>query len=148
MCGIAGSIGKLSRSQADEAVRSMVTALDHRGPDDNGYHSWTFDDDVVAFGNTRLSILDLTTAGHQPMTEYSGRYWTVFNGEIYNFQELRKLLDPEGSIFRTSTDTEVILHAYHRWGEAAFRIFRGMFAFALLDRRQRKVHLVRDPLRS
>jgi asparagine synthase (glutamine-hydrolysing) len=146
MCGIAGAIGGFSPGIADQIVRSMAAALTHRGPDDSGSCCWVLDPHVVALGNTRLSILDLSAAGHQPMAEQSGRYSTVFNGEIYNFKELRKLLDPENCRFRTSSDTEVILHAYHRWSEKAFQAFRGMFAFALLDRTARKVYLVRDPL--
>jgi asparagine synthase (glutamine-hydrolysing) len=146
MCGIAGAIGNFGKPEAEGIVRAMVTALGHRGPDDSGNRSWNYGTNVVNFGHTRLSILDLSSAGHQPMTEQSLRYWTVFNGEIYNFQELRSVLDPENSLFRTGCDTEVILHAYQRWSEESFRAFRGMFAFALLDDQARKIHLVRDPL--
>lgn len=146
MCGIAGAIGKFAKPQADKIVQSMTTAMNHRGPDDSGSRSWTLGENIVALGSTRLSILDLSVAGHQPMTEQSGRYWTVFNGEIYNFLELRRLLDPENCLFRTSTDTEVILHSYHRWSEQAFQAFRGMFAFALFDKQTRTVRLVRDSL--
>lgn len=147
MCGIAGAIGNFSSpTKADNIVQSMTTALAHRGPDDTGMRSWILGPRIVALGYTRLSILDLSTAGRQPMTEHSGRYWTVFNGEIYNFQELRKLLDPENRVFRTGSDTEVILHAYRRWSVESFQTFRGMFAFALFDKHARKIHLVRDPL--
>ncbi|MGD1094130.1 MAG: asparagine synthase (glutamine-hydrolyzing), partial [Bryobacteraceae bacterium] len=145
MCGITGAIGNFGESGAQHIVESMVSALGHRGPDDSGINSWSFDRNMVVFGQTRLAIIDVSPAGHQPMTEGSGRYWTVFNGEIYNFKELRKLLDPDKSLFHTSTDTEAILHSYHRWSEQAFRIFRGMFAFALLDKHSRVIHLVRDP---
>jgi len=128
-------------------VQRMVSALEHRGPDDQGVCSLALDPHhVVSLGHTRLSILDLSTAGHQPMTEPSGRYWLTFNGEIYNFREIRKLLDPTDQIFRTSTDSEAIILAFHRWSLKAFRVFRGMFAFALLDRNTRLLHLVRDPL--
>jgi asparagine synthase (glutamine-hydrolysing) len=146
MCGIAGVIGQFSGLEAQGMVQSMVSALAHRGPDDRGINSWTAGRNVVCFGHTRLSILDLSAAGHQPMTEPSGRYWTVFNGEIYNLPELHQLLDPERRLFRTSSDTEAILHAYDRWSLGAFQRFRGMFAFALLDTHARQVHLVRDPL--
>jgi asparagine synthase (glutamine-hydrolysing) len=144
MCGIAGAIGRFG-SEGGAVVQSMVSALAHRGPDDSGTHTWTVGSNVVALGHTRLSILDLSSAGHQPMFVHSGRYWIVFNGEIYNFQELRKLLDPQDVLFHSASDTEAILHAYHRWSNEAFRTFRGMFAFALVDRDQHKVHLVRDP---
>ena len=146
MCGIAGVIGKMARTDGESAVAGMVSALYHRGPDDNGSQSWMFGENLVALGNTRLSILDLSAAGHQPMAESTGRYWIVFNGEIYNFQELRRLLDPNDRLFRTGSDTETILHAYKRWGCDAFRLLRGMFALALLDTQARVLHLVRDPL--
>jgi asparagine synthase (glutamine-hydrolysing) len=146
MCGIAGTIGDVSPELGCASVQSMVSALAHRGPDDRGQETWISGPHTVTLGNTRLSILDLSAAGHQPMADDSGRYVTVFNGEIYNFQELRTLLDPRGELFRTCSDTEVIFHAYHRWGLNAFRAFRGMFAFALLDRVERVLHLVRDPL--
>lgn len=146
MCGIAGAIGDFGERTANDIVQSMTSALAHRGPDDRGFHSWTNGVNVVSLGHTRLSILDLSAAGQQPMTEQSGRYWTVFNGEIYNYLELRKLLDPDGRLFRTSTDTEVILHGYDRWSEESFRLFRGMFAFALFDKQRQTVHLARDPL--
>ncbi len=136
MCGIAGVIGRISRNEGETIVQSMLSALDHRGPDDSGFHSWTFGTNVVVFGNTRLSILDLSAAGHQPMTERSGCCSIAF--------KLQKLLDPE--LFQTSTDTEVILHAYRRWPQKSFGMLRGMFAFALLDKNAGKVHLVRDPL--
>src|SRR5260370_24318751 len=112
MCGIAGVIGRISRNEGETIVQSMLSALDHRGPDDSGFHSWTFGTNVVVFGNTRLSILDLSAAGHQPMTERSGCCSIAFNGEIYNFRELQQLFDPE--LFQTSTDTELLLHAYRR----------------------------------
>jgi asparagine synthase (glutamine-hydrolysing) len=146
VCGIAGLIGNDPHSTGSEIVRSMMSAMDHRGPDDRGLESWEFGSNKVVLGHTRLSIIDLSAAGHQPMTERSGRYSTVFNGEIYNFKELRKLLDPGHQLFQTGTDTEAILHAYHRWAEGGFRALRGMFAFALLDNEARLVHLVRDPL--
>src|SRR3979411_741785 len=145
MCGIAGFIGKKT-GEVDDIVSSMLIALDHRGPDDHGYRTWNVEPNAVTLGNTRLSILDLSPAGHQPMTEESGRYWIVFNGEIYNFKELRKLLDPDGTLFRSGTDTEAILYAYRRWGVEAFNTFRGMYAFALFDTVERIVHLGRDPL--
>src|SRR4051812_9358211 len=121
MCGIAGAIGRFSTMEGQDLVRSMTSSLSHRGPDAQGTKGWSFGDNSVIFGHTRLSIIDLSDAGRQPMTERSGRYWTAYNGEIYNYRELRKLLDPQQELFQTGTDTEVILHAYHRWGKLGFR---------------------------
>jgi asparagine synthase (glutamine-hydrolysing) len=146
MCGIAGVIGDFPKPEAERALQAMLAAQGHRGPDDSGFASWNFGPNAVALGNTRLSVLDLSPAGHQPMTERSERYWTVFNGEIYNFAGLRRLLDPDRTVFRTLTDTEVILNGYSQWAQDAFRRFHGMFAFALLDTKARLLHLVRDPL--
>src|SRR5262245_13478519 len=120
MCGIAGAIGNLNPERAEVIVRSMTGALQHRGPDDRGAQSWNLGNQTVAFGHTRLSILDLSSAGRQPMTDPSGSLWTIFNGEIYNFRELRKLTDASNLLFRTGTDTVVLFHAYHRWAQASF----------------------------
>jgi asparagine synthase (glutamine-hydrolysing) len=146
VCGIAGAVGRFSKPEADEIVQSMVSSLRHRGPDDQGVCTLASGPHTISLGNARLSILDLSSAGHQPMTEQSGRYWIVFNGEIYNFQELRKMLDAGNRIFRTSTDTEAILHAFHRWSLKSFGMFRGMFALALFDTETRVLYLARDPL--
>ena len=146
MCGIAGVIGNFAPEDTQFALHSMVRSLNHRGPDDAGCFQWSCGENIVAFGHTRLSILDLTSAGHQPMSDRSGNYTITFNGEIYNFRELRNILATPSLTFQTGTDTEVILHAYHRWQLDAFKAMRGMFAFALLDRRNRKVLLVRDTL--
>jgi asparagine synthase (glutamine-hydrolysing) len=146
MCGIAGIIGNLAPAEASRALDAMVTSLVHRGPDDRGSMCCTVGQSTVALGHTRLSIIDLSADGHQPMADEPDRHTTVFNGEIFNFRELRKMLDPGGRLFRTCSDTEVILHSYARWSEDSFRAFRGMFAFALLDREHQQVHLVRDPL--
>jgi len=146
MCGIAGAVGRFSKAEAHQTVQSMVSALEHRGPDDQGVVTFESNAHLVSLGNTRLSILDQSAAGHQPMTEQSGRYWVVFNGEIYNFKELRKMIDAGGRIFRTSSDTEVLLQAFHRWSVKSFGILRGMFAFALFDKETQLLRLVRDPL--
>src|ERR1700692_1834252 len=98
MCGIAGIVGEISKPEAEVATQGMVTALKHRGPDDQGVLGFAGTANTVALGNTRLSILDPSMAGHQPMTDKSGRYSIVFNGEIYNYPELRKLLDPGDQI--------------------------------------------------
>lgn len=101
---------------------------------------------LVAFGHTRLSIIDLSPAGRQPMMHGDGRFWITLNGEIYNYQELRRQLENEGAVFATHTDTEVILAAWARWGIDAVHRFRGMFAFGLWDRQERRLVLVRDRL--
>lgn len=137
MCGIAGMAGR-----ADDAlVRRMTDALTHRGPDDSGYYVG----DAAALGHRRLSIIDIA-GGAQPMARDNGALQLVYNGEIYNFQSLRKELEAEGVIFDTRSDTEVLLHACATWGVDALPRLRGMFAFALWDARERSLLLARDPL--
>src|SRR6266853_486023 len=145
MCGIAGFVESSSvRSPFDpESARTlahrMCAALRHRGPDDAGM----LVEPGVALGMRRLSIIDVAT-GHQPIHNEDGRISVVFNGEIYNFRELRQNLEKSGHRFYTATDTEVIVHAYEEWGAAAFPRLRGMFALALLDRDARTVVIARD----
>jgi len=133
----------MERSEA--AVRSMVQTLHHRGPDDCGV--WADRSAGVAFGHARLSILDLSPLGHQPMTSFCGRYVISFNGEIYNYKELRKEIEAEGVPFRGRSDTEVMLACISLWGvEKATRRFNGMFAFAVWDQEERVLSLARDRL--
>jgi asparagine synthase (glutamine-hydrolysing) len=146
MCGIAGVAGTGTEPESNRLVGEMVRAMQHRGPDGDGLLSWTFGPSTVCLGHSRLSIIDLSLAGRQPMTERSERYWITFNGEIYNYRELRRILDIEEGGFASASDTEVILRAYARWGEDAFSLLRGMFAFALLDVQAQRITLVRDPL--
>ncbi|MDA0321734.1 MAG: asparagine synthase (glutamine-hydrolyzing) [Verrucomicrobia bacterium] len=135
MCGISGF------NWTDEAlVRSMNDAQRHRGPDDDG----VFTDVHVSLGHRRLSILDLSSAGHQPMAYDNDTLWIVHNGEIYNFQELRTELDQLGHRFRSGTDTEVILAAYHAWGADCVRRFSGMWAFCIYDPARRSLFCSRD----
>ncbi len=145
MCGIAGCFqpGGLRADQARGAVVAMADTLHHRGPDDGGV--WLDAEAGIALSYRRLAIIDLTPTGHQPMESASGRFVVVFNGEIYNFHELRQQLIARGVQFRGRSDTEVLLAAVETWGlhDALLR-FNGMFAFALWDRAQRTLHLARD----
>ena len=147
MCGIAGLFSLRSAAEADPAVTAlaMVDTLAHRGPD--GRDSWGDREAGVGLGHRRLSIVDLTDTGTQPMHSADGRYVITFNGEIYNFRELRAELEQRGHRFRGTSDTEVMLEAYTAWGpEQAVQKFAGMFAFALFDRQTRTLRLVRDRL--
>jgi asparagine synthase (glutamine-hydrolysing) len=138
MCGIAGYI--LRDAPADlTTVRAMCDQIRHRGPDDEGYHV----QDGCAIGMRRLSIIDLST-GHQPMANEDETTWVVFNGEIYNYQELRGNLSAQGHRFRTESDTEAVVHLYQQEGEAGLAKLRGMFAFAIWDSRRRELFLARD----
>lgn len=140
MCGIVGKLLFDQRSVAATDIGRMVDTLVHRGPDDRGVYV----DGSVGLGHTRLSIVDLSPAGHQPMSDERGECWVVFNGEIYNFPELRQELVRDGMRFRSRSDTEVILYAYRKYGVGCVQRFRGMFAFALWDRRNQRLVLARD----
>lgn len=144
MCGIAGFINLKRRSVEPVAcVKAMTAALAHRGPDDEGF--WLHEQHGVAFGHRRLAIVDPSPAGRQPMVSAGGRFTLCFNGEIYNFRELRETLASSGHRFRGHSDTEVMLAAFEQWGvERAVKAFVGMFAFALWDEHERLLHLVRD----
>src|SRR5205823_5463018 len=117
-------------------------SLRHRGPDDAGL--WRSDDGRVVFGHRRLSVIDLSPAGHQPMSDVKSELTITFNGEIYNFRELRAKLEARGHAFRTQTDTEIILGAYREWGDDMLARLDGAFAFALHDARNQTVLLARD----
>jgi asparagine synthase (glutamine-hydrolysing) len=145
MCGWVGLWESGSERDLTERVGAMADTLKHRGPDDSG--TWADPDVGVGLGFRRLSILDLSAEGHQPMCSESGRYVIAFNGEVYNFAELRRRLEPRGCRFRGYSDTEVMLGAIEEYGlEQAVREFVGMFAFALWDRSERQLSLVRDRL--
>ena len=140
MCGIVGIIHPEGKETVDfEILRAMNSSLTHRGPDDEGY--WL--DRNIGLGMRRLSIIDLE-GGHQPISNEDGNVWTVFNGEIYNYLELREELIRKGHRFKTSADTEVIVHLYEEAGEDFIQRLRGMFAIALWDGRERKLLLYRD----
>ncbi len=147
MCGIAGLIAWRMRlgDPLDALVIAMTNTLVHRGPDDSG--AWHDDAYGIGLGQRRLAIVDLSPLGHQPMHSASGRFAVVFNGEIYNWRELRTELEAQGHRFRSTSDTEVLLMACEAWGvEAALRRFAGMFAIALWDRQTRTMSLARDRL--
>jgi len=141
MCGIWGVINIADEYMAEVAARAMY----HRGPDDYGIYV-SREPVPVSLANTRLAIIDLSGAGHQPMPNENGRYWIVYNGEMYNFQPLRTVLMEAGHSFRSNSDTEVILHAYEEWGEKCLDHFRGMFAFAIWDTVEAKLFAARDRL--
>jgi asparagine synthase (glutamine-hydrolysing) len=140
MCGIAGLYRPKGEPIQHRVIKAMTDSIAHRGPDGEGH----FIDVDVALGHRRLSIIDLTTAGSQPMSTADGQIVLVFNGEIYNFQELRLQLQERGHRFQSHTDTEVILHGYREWGLDVIPKLNGMFAFALWDARERKLVLARD----
>jgi asparagine synthase (glutamine-hydrolysing) len=145
MCGIAGFVqfdARLERVEALDRLGRMATVLKHRGPDDRGV--WT--DNVCGLAHARLAVIDITSTGHQPMTTADGRYWVVFNGEIYNFQSLRAELEARGTTFRSHSDTEVLLEGYRAWGDRVIDRLRGMFAFALWDAQRERLLLARDRL--
>ena len=145
MCGIAGLFSVNSARERDPAAmaRTMINTLPHRGPD--GRESWGDPEAGVGFGHGRLSIIDLTDTGTQPMHSAGSRYVITYNGEVYNFRELRAELEPRGHTFRGTSDTEVMLAAISEWGvEQATQKFVGMFAFAVFDRQTSTLHLVRD----
>lgn len=150
MCGISGFIDTSRNRSADElvaTVSAMADALLHRGPDSGG--TWVSEESGLALGHRRLSIVDLSPEGHQPMASHSGRYWMVFNGEIYNFRAVRRELEQHPSCpqFRGHSDTEILLSAFEAWGvEATLERAVGMFAFALWDRQEQVLTLGRDRL--
>lgn len=171
MCGIFG-IWNIHKQSVDMGfLLDSLNSIRHRGPDDEGYlliNSYTQDvasclgpesaahvrlpriEDVfnpqfdIAFGFRRLSILDLSPSGHQPMSNSDGSLWIVFNGEIYNYIELRAELQAQGYVFHTQTDTEVILNAYDAWGVECLNRFNGMWGFALFDKRKKRLFCARD----
>src|SRR5919109_2224011 len=140
MCGIAGYFALTPRPLAPrEVLARMVEAVRHRGPDDGGIYY----DGRAALGHRRLSIIDLS-GGKQPLATADGKLWVTFNGEIFNYVELREELIARGAAFRTKSDTETILHAYEHYGPACVQSFNGDFAYALWDRRQQRLVLARD----
>jgi asparagine synthase (glutamine-hydrolysing) len=140
MCGIAGIIDRKGREPDPSLIRKMTEAMSHRGPDADGF----FADGGIALGHRRLSIIDLSAAANQPFADNSGRWVMVFNGELYNYQEVRRLMGDY--VFRTNSDTEVIIAAYAKWGVDCLSYFRGMFAIVIWDRQEKEIFMVRDPM--
>jgi asparagine synthase (glutamine-hydrolysing) len=139
MCGIAGLYADIPSDVLDRGIRRMTDSLTHRGPDDAGYHR----DGRVALGHRRLSIIDLKM-GHQPIFNEDRSLCIIFNGEIFNYKEIKVDLEAKGHRFSTQSDTETILHAYEEWGEGALHRLRGMFAFCIWDAKAETLFLARD----
>jgi asparagine synthase (glutamine-hydrolysing) len=140
MCGITGILNLNKEPVSPVVLRKMTDAIAHRGPDGEGFYI----DKFLGFGHRRLAIIDLTPAGNQPMSTTNGRYIITYNGEIYNFRELRIQLQSLGHTFVSKTDSEVILHAYSEWREKCLEKFNGMFAFAIWDKQNQELFLARD----
>jgi asparagine synthase (glutamine-hydrolysing) len=158
MCGIAGIVS-LANEMSSSYIVKMSSIIEHRGPDGYGYFSHNLKTDVsssfkshsdnpahIILGHRRLAILDLSESGHQPMSYMQGKYWITFNGEVYNYIELKEQLQGKGYTFNSETDTEVILAAYSEWGEECLKYFNGMWAFAILDLHRKKLFCARDRL--
>jgi len=141
MCGIAGYVSITASSDSEAILRRMTDAIAHRGPDDQGYYH----DAYAHLGHRRLSIIDVA-AGHQPMANETGSHWIIYNGEIFNHQEIRPGLEQAGHRYQTHCDTETILHAYEELGPGSVELYRGMFAYAIWDRGKRRLFCVRDRL--
>ena len=142
MCGIAGMAGTAS----EPLLREMLQRIRHRGPDDSGTYTnnGASAETRVAIGNNRLSIIDLSPAGHQPMSNEDGTIWVAYNGEVFNFQELRTELEQDGHQFRSRTDTEVLVHLYEKHGPDMVKRLNGMFAFAVWDSKRKQLWVFRD----
>jgi asparagine synthase (glutamine-hydrolysing) len=148
MCGIFGIVSR-NTQLPDGLLERATRSLAHRGPDDSGtvvLRDEHYGPVEIGLGNRRLAILDLSALGHQPMNDPATGNWIVYNGEIYNFREVRAKLEHERVYFKSASDTEVILHAYARWGEQCLAEFRGMFAFAIWDAQRHRLFAARDPL--
>lgn len=144
MCGILGGVWKQANISLDSRVKAALLTIQHRGPNDSGYEFTPTDDGCIVLAHTRLSIIDLSSAGHQPMHSKDGRYSLVFNGEIYNYKELRRELEAAGYKFRSDSDTEVLLVAWQHWREASLARLIGMFAFVIYDHIGGTIFCVRD----
>ena len=140
MCGIAGIINIDGKPVSSLILNKMIDSIKHRGPDGNGFYA----DKNIGFGHCRLSIIDLSSSGNQPMVSKNNQFILTYNGEIYNFKELRVELENLGYKFHSNTDSEVVLNAWVEWGEKSVLKFNGMFAFAIWDKKKQNIFLVRD----
>jgi asparagine synthase (glutamine-hydrolysing) len=143
MCGITGLWKWNNGPITEDEITSFTYSLRHRGPDGQGIYIDPADCSL-ALGHRRLAILDLSPTGRQPMSYANERYWLIYNGEVYNFVELRRELEALGCQFVSQSDSEIILAAYHQWGPACQQKFNGMWAFAIWDRQERRLFLSRD----
>lgn len=143
MCGIVGGV-EINPSLLKERVSLANQMLVHRGPDGQGLKYFNYNELGIAFAHSRLSIIDLSELGYQPMSSSDGDYWIIFNGEIYNYKELRLELTQLGYLFNSETDTEVLLNSWIEWGNACLNRLIGMFAFVLYDRQQERIYCARD----
>src|ERR1700685_1860210 len=140
MCGICGQFDFVDQEPiCPDMIRRMATSITHRGPDDEGYYF----SGSLGLGFRRLSIIDLG-GGHQPMSDQTRSVWVVFNGEIYNFSELKRQLEDHGHVFQTKSDTEVIIHGYKQWGKDVLNHLNGMFGLAIWDEKARQLIVARD----
>ena len=144
MCGILGFFNNGQSQSYDYSFEEAINLLNHRGPDDQGYEKFEENGYQLLFGHTRLSIIDLSKFGHQPMSSKCKRYSIVFNGEIYNYIELRNILISKGHDFRSNSDTEVLLSAWSEWQEESIPKLKGMFSFVIYDRKEKSIIGVRD----
>ena len=140
MCGIAGILNLKGNPISPLTLKKMTDVIVHRGPDGEG--QWQ--EENIGIGHRRLAILDLSPAGHQPMLSSNKRWVLSYNGEVYNYKELRIELEAEGYLFRSNTDSEVVLYSLIHWKEKALSKFNGMFALALWDRKEKSLFLARD----
>ena len=144
MCGIVGFKSIVGFQTLQESLSKATSCLAHRGPDDSGLF---FDErHGIGLGHRRLSVIDLSEAGRQPMSSDDGSVHIVYNGEVYNFREIRETLEKKGHGFKSTTDTEVILKSYIQWGIECLQKFVGMFSLAIWDSRKRELYLARDRL--
>lgn len=144
MCGILGGWWLNDYKNYDYKICNALKQIDHRGPDDKGYEKFYLEEGLLALGHTRLAIIDLSSSGHQPMTSQNGKLTIVFNGEIYNYKELKQELLQFGYTFITDTDTEVLLTAWQHWGNDSLAKLIGMFSFAIFDKADNSLTCVRD----
>ncbi|MEL6823780.1 MAG: asparagine synthase (glutamine-hydrolyzing), partial [Calditrichota bacterium] len=140
MCGITGIFNVSGKPVSINTLREMTDVVAHRGPDGSGF--WT--ESFIGFGHRRLAIIDLSPSGHQPMQTDDGNFVITYNGEVYNYQNLRIELETKGHRFRSETDTEIVLKAFQEWGTESIQKLNGMFAFAIWDNRSNVLHLARD----